>query len=70
MRLFYLKEKPITPLGHESKTIKKDMLQWNNLFISIFLLKSKFLKHLWKQKKMEKTYKRCWTLCWGIAGVS
>ena len=52
MRLFYFKEKPTTPLRHGGKSIKKQMLQWKNLFIRMFLLKWKLLKRLWKRKKM------------------
>ena len=33
------------------------MFQWKNLFIKIFLLKWKLLKHLWKWRKWEKIYK-------------
>ena len=56
MRLFYFKEKPTTPLRHGGKTMVKHMFRWKNLLIRIFLLKWKLLKHLWKQKKMGKTY--------------
>ena len=48
MRLFYFKEKPTTPLRHGGKTMKKHMFQGKNLFIRMFLLKWKLLKHLWK----------------------
>ena len=54
MILFYLKEKPTTPLCH-GKTMKKHMFQWKNW---------------WKQKKMRKTYTRCLTLGWGFAEIS
>ena len=70
MRLSYFKGKPTTPLRHVGKTIKKHMFQWKNLFIRIFLLKWKLLKHLWKRKKMGKTYTKCWTFGWWIAEVS
>ena len=67
MRLFYLKEKPTTPLRHGGKTMKKHIIQWKNLFIRIFLLKWKLLKHLWERKKIGKSYTRCCTLGWEIA---
>ena len=46
MTLFYFKEKPATPLRHGDKAIKKQMFQLKPLFIRIFLLKWKLLKHL------------------------
>ena len=70
MTLFCFKEKRKTPLGHGGQTMKKHMFQWKNLFIRIFLFMWKLIKHLWKRKKMGKTYTRCWTLDWGIAEVS
>ena len=70
MRLSFFWEKPTTPLHHERKTIKKHMFQRKNLFIKIFLLEWKLLKHFWKRKKMGKTYTGFWTLGWGVAEVS
>ena len=49
--------------------MKEHMFQWKKLFIRIFLLNGKLLKHLWKRNKMGKTYTRCWTLGWGSAEV-
>ena len=69
MKLFYFREKLTTPLRHGSKTIKRHMFQWN-LFLRIFLFKWKLLKHLWKRKRMGKTYTRYWTVGWGIPEVS
>ena len=69
MRLFYFKEKTTTPLHHRGKTMKKRIFQWKNLFIRIFLLKWKLLKHLWEQKKIGKTYKRCLTLGSGFPTI-
>ena len=57
MRLFYVKEKLRTPLGHGGKTIKKHMFQWKNLFKMIFLLKWKLLKFYENERKWEKIYK-------------
>ena len=58
MRLFYFKEKPTTPLPQGNKNMKKHTFQWKNVFVRRFLLKWKLLKHLWKLKKMGKTYTR------------
>ena len=62
MRLFHFKEKPTNPLRYGDKTIKKHMFQLKNLSIRILLLKWELLKHIWKQKKMGKTYTRSGTL--------
>ena len=35
--------------------MKKHMFQWKKLFIRIFLLNGKLLKHLWKRNKWEKS---------------
>ena len=59
MRLFYFKKKPTTPLGHGGKTMKKHIFQSKDLFIRIFLLKWKLLKHLCERKEIGKTYTRC-----------
>ena len=70
VRLFYFKEKPATHLRHGSKNMKKHMFWGKNLFVRRFLLEWKLLRHLWKRKKMRKTYTTWWTLGWGIAVVS
>ena len=58
MRLFYFKEKPTTPLRRGSKSMKKHIFQWTNLFVRRFLLTWKLLKHLWKRKKKKKGKKQ------------
>ena len=70
MRLFYFKEKLTAPLRYGGKTIKKYVSVKKPFLWRYFLLQRKLLKHLWKRKKMGKTYTRCWTLGWTIPEVS
>ena len=70
IRSLNFKDEPTITLCQGGKTMNKQMFQWKTLFIRIFLLKWNLLKHLWKQKKMKKTYTRCWRRGWGIVEVS
>ena len=70
VRFFYFKKKPATHLRYGSKNMKKHMFEGKNLFVRRFLLEWKLLWHLWKRKKMGKTYTTWWTLGWGFAVVS
>ena len=46
MRLFHFKEKPVTPLRHGGKTMKKHISVKKKLIYNNILLNWKLLKHL------------------------